>query len=529
MVDDDPQRDQAVIISGCKSMKGNLVRRVVIAGGGTAGWMTAAALSKTLGAAGISVTLVESEAIGTVGVGEATIPAITKFNAQLGIDEHDFMRATQATYKLGIEFNDWGGLSQSYFHPFGRFGYDLDGLDFHQFWARLRSLGDDHGLAHYSLNTRAAYAGKFLRPQPDHGPVIAQLGYAYHFDAGSYAEFLRQFAEARGVTRIEGRIQHVERDAGSGLITALLLDGERRIESDLFIDCTGFRALLIGDAMGVSYHDWSHWLPCNRAIAIACEKIGDPVPYTRSTARNAGWQWRIPLQHRTGNGHVFCDAFTSADKAEETLLSNLDAAPVSATNHLRFRTGHRDRFWVGNCVAIGLSSGFLEPLESTSIHLIQMGIAKLIALFPAVIHAPVEQAEYNRLMTDDFTHIRDFLILHYKATARDDAPFWDHVRTMMIPDSLAQKVELLQSGGRFFKYDAELFDLASWLAVTQGQGWGQQGYSPMANALPQDNLIRSLTNMRSTYAKAVEAMPTHQAYLERYCMVPVETVKADSA
>ncbi len=490
--------------------------------------MTAAALSKTLGAAEISITLVESEAIGTVGVGEATIPAITKFNAQLGIDEHDFMRATQATYKLGIEFNDWGGLGQSYFHPFGRYGFDLEGLDFHQFWARLRALGNGHELADYSINTQAAYAGKFIRPQPGHGPVIGQLGYAYHFDAGLYAAFLRQFAEARGVSRIEGRIEHVEQDAESGLVTALLLDGERRIEGDLFIDCTGFRALLIGETMGAAYHDWSHWLPCNRAVAIACEKNGDPVPYTRSTARAAGWQWRIPLQHRTGNGYVYCDAYLSADQAEATLVANLDGAPVSAPNHLRFRTGHRDRFWAGNCVAIGLSSGFLEPLESTSIHLIQMGIAKLIALFPAHAHAPAEQAEYNRLMTDDFTHIRDFLILHYKATARDDSPFWDYVRAMMIPDSLVQKIGLLRSSGRFFKYDAELFDLPSWLAVAQGQDWGPQSHSPVANALSQIDLTQSLANMRSAYKKAVGAMPTHQAYLERYCTAPGQAAKTES-
>ncbi len=510
-------------------MRGNPVKRIVIAGGGTAGWMTAAALSRLLSAAGIAVTLIESEAIGTVGVGEATIPPIIKFNAQLGIDEHEFVRATQATYKLGIEFNDWGGLGESYFHPFGRYGFDLDGLDFHQFWARLRSLGDGHGLAHYSINAQAAYAGKFVRPQPDHGAVIGQLGYAYHFDAGLYAAFLRQFAEARGVTRIEGRIEQVEQDGESGLITALALDGERRIEGDLFIDCTGFRGLLIGAAMGAAYHDWSHWLPCNRAVAIACEKAGDPVPYTRSSARKAGWQWRIPLQHRTGNGHVYCDAFLCAEEAEEILLANLDAQPVNSPNHLRFQTGHRDRFWSGNCVAIGLSSGFLEPLESTSIHLIQMGIAKLVALFPARVDAPVERSEYNRLMADDFTHIRDFLILHYKATARGDAPFWDHVRTMTIPDSLTQKMDLMKSHGRFFKYDAELFDLTSWLAVAQGQGWGPQGHNPTADALPTANLTQSLGNMREAYSKAVAAMPTHQAYLTRYCKAPGEPVKADAA
>ncbi|MBV7260346.1 tryptophan halogenase family protein [Erythrobacter crassostreae] len=505
------------------------VKSVVIAGGGTAGWMTAAALAKTLGGAGVSVTLVESEAIATVGVGEATIPAITKFNQRLGIDEHDFMRATQATYKLGIEFADWGALGESYFHPFGRYGFDLEAVEFHQHWARLRSLGDAHGLEDYSLNTLAAYQGKFVRPEPDHGSVIGQLGYAFHFDASLYAAFLRDFAERRGATRIEGLIESVEQDGETGSITALKLDGDRRVAGDLFIDCTGFRGLLIDGACGSHFHDWGHWLPCNRAVAVACEKQGEPVPYTRSTAREAGWQWRIPLQHRTGNGHVFCDAYLSAEKAEEVLLANLDGEPVSSPNHLRFRTGHRQEFWSSNCVAIGLSSGFLEPLESTSIHLIQMGISKLISLFPSAIEAPIDRAEYNRLMRDDFEHIRDFLVLHYKATRRDDSPFWDYVREMDIPDSLARKIELLQSQGRFFKYDAELFDVTSWLAVAEGQGLGPQGFNPLAQGLSDQNLRQSMENMRGAYAKAAAAMPTHQAYIERFCKAPPMDLKAKTA
>ncbi|KEO89855.1 tryptophan halogenase [Erythrobacter longus] len=505
------------------------IKRVVIAGGGTAGWMTAAALSKIMGPAGIKVTLIESEAIGTVGVGEATIPAIMKFNAQLGIDEHEFVRATQATYKLGIEFKNWGDLGESYFHPFGRIGFDLDGIDFHQFWSRLKQEGGEHGLGDYSLNTVAAYAGKFVRPEPDHGQVINQMGYAFHFDASLYAAFLRAFAEGEGTTRIEGRIEHVEQDAQSGLLTALKLDHDREIEGDLFIDCTGFRGLLIGQALGSQYVDWSHWLPCNRAVAVACEKQGDPVPYTRSTARDAGWQWRIPLQHRTGNGYVYCDKFLSAEDAEEALLGSLDGAPVSSPNHLRFQTGHRDQFWAGNCVAIGLSSGFLEPLESTSIHLIQMGIAKLIALFPDAIEAPIERAEYNRLMTDDFTHVRDFLILHYKATRRSGAPFWDYVRTMSIPDTLQQKMDLLRSRGRFFKYDAELFDLTSWLVVAEGQGWGPQGYSPAASRITSANLTQSLANMRDVYARTAKAMPEHQAYIDRFCKAAGDKMRADAA
>ena len=528
MKDEEPKCSYDSAANGRDVGRGNRpVKKIVIAGGGTAGWMTAAAFSKLLGNAGVSVTLVESEAIGTVGVGEATIPAIMKFNAQLGIDEHEFMRATNATYKLGIEFNNWGGLGESYFHPFGRMGFDLEGLDFHQFWSRLKGMGDGNSLASYSLNTIAAYDGKFVRPEPDHGHIINQIGYAFHFDASLYAAYLRKFAEGYGAKRVEGRIEEVEQESESGLIKALRLESGLQIEGDLFIDCTGFRALLIGQTLGSGFVDWSHWLPCNRAVAVACEKVEEPRPYTRATAREAGWQWRIPLQHRTGNGYVYCDNFTKAEQAERVLLSHLDGAPISSPNHLRFQTGHRDQFWAGNCVAIGLSSGFLEPLESTSIHLIQMGISKLVALFPASIDAPVERAEYNRLMCDDFTHIRDFLVLHYKATTRTDTPFWDQVRTMRIPDSLKRKMRLIRSNGRFFKYDAELFDVTSWLAVAEGQGWGPRGYSPMADSLSEENLTQSLANMRSVYTKTAAAMPTHQAYLDRFCKAPSASSTAD--
>lgn len=492
------------------------IRQVVIAGGGTAGWMTAAALAKFCGRAGVKVTLVESEAIGTVGVGEATIPPIAKFNTHLGINEDDFVRATQATYKLGIEFVDWGGAGERYFHPFGTYGFDLEGIEFHHFWTRAKALGEAHGLDEYSLNALCAYAGKFIRPEPDHGPVIGKLAYAFHFDAALYAAFLRQLAEKNGVTRIEGRIAHVEQDGASGHITALTLDGERRIAGDLFIDCTGFRALLAEGTYAAGWEDWSHWLPVNRAVAIACEREGEAQPYTRSTARAAGWQWRIPLQHRTGNGHVYCDAFMGSDEAEAVLLANLEGAARTSPNHLRFQTGHRRSFWTGNCVAIGLAAGFLEPLESTSIHLIQSGIAKLISLFPQSAEAPAERAEYNRLMRDDFTHIRDFLILHYKATRRSGEPFWDYVRNMSVPPSLEDKMALLRGSGRFFKYDAELFDLTSWLAVAAGQGWAPQGYNPMANALSDANVTGSLANMRQALAKAAAAMPRHAAFLERH-------------
>ena len=498
-------------------MSETTIRNVVIAGGGTAGWMTAAALSRFCKGAGIGVTLVESEAIGTVGVGEATIPPIAKFNKQLGIDEDTFVRETQATYKLGIEFAGWGAEDDCYFHPFGSFGFDVEGVDFHQFWRRAKTLGEPHSLEDYSLNARAAYAGKFIRPQAEHGPVINKLAYAFHFDAGLYAAFLRRFAEKQGVKRVEGMIGKVHRDGESGLLGSVELQSGEMVAGDLFIDCTGFRGLLINGEMESGYVDWSQWLPCNRAVAVGCKRDGDPQPYTRSTARDAGWQWRIPLQHRTGNGHVYCDEFMQPEEAEQILLSSLEGEPLNAPNHLRFRTGHREHFWKGNCVAIGLSSGFLEPLESTSIHLIQSGIAKLIALFPQTPHAPVEAREYNRLMGDDFEHIRDFLVLHYKATARSGTPFWDYVREMDVPDSLTAKMALMRGSGRFFKYDAELFDLPSWLAVAEGQGWGPQSHSPMANVLDERNLKGSLANMRDTMAKAADAMPTHQAFIDRYC------------
>jgi tryptophan halogenase len=507
-------------------MNAHSIRHIVIAGGGTAGWMTAAALSKFCARTGVKITLIESEAIGTVGVGEATIPPISKFNTHLGIDEDAFVRETQATFKLGIEFVDWGALGDRYFHPFGSFGFDLEGIEFHHFWSRLAAMGEAKSLEDYSLNTMAAYAGKFLRPEESHGPVMNKLAYAFHFDASLYAAYLRRIAEGQKVERVEGLIEHVEQDSETGLISAVTLQDGRQIAADFFVDCTGFRGLLIEGAYAAGYNDWSHWLPVNRAVAAACKRSGSLNPYTRSTARTAGWQWRIPLQHRVGNGHVYCDAYMDSDTAEQQLLETLEGEPISSPNHLRFMTGHRRKFWAGNCVAIGLSGGFLEPLESTSIHLIQAGISKLISLFPNTTDSPIERDEYNRLMTDDYEHIRDFLILHYKATTRSDAPFWDYVRTMDVPDSFANKMELLKNAGRFFRYDAELFDLPSWLAVAQGQGWGPQGYNPMANMLSEDNLRQSVANMGGVLAKTEQAMPTHEAFIERFCKaapVPMET------
>jgi tryptophan halogenase len=388
------------------------------------------------------------------------------------------------------------------------------------------AAGDTTILDDYALNARAAYAGKFVRPQPEHGPIINRLAYAYHFDAARYASFLRRFSEERKVKRIEGIVARVNRNESNGFVSSVTLEDGQAISGDLFIDCTGFRGLLIEKALGVGYEDWSHWLPCDRAVAVGCERTRAAEPYTRSTARSAGWQWRIPLQHRTGNGYVYCSRFLEAEEAEKTLLDNIEGDPINTPNHLRFTTGHRHKFWEKNCVAIGLSAGFLEPLESTSLHLIQSGISKLIALFPDVSMADIERHEYNRLMTDDFTHIRDFLILHYKQTKRDDSPFWHYVRTMDIPASLEHKLALLSSRGRFFKYDAELFDLTSWVAVYVGQGGKFNGYNPIADGLSDGNVQRSLANMITAMDQAVTAMPTHEAYIDRFCRAePVSQVK----
>jgi len=493
------------------------IRNIVIVGGGTAGWMSAAALSKYLGKMDVSITLIESDQIETVGVGEATIPAIAKFNAVLGIDENDFMKATQATFKLGIEFENWGHIGESYFHPFGVYGFDLEGIDFHHFWRRQKDLGEAAPLRDYSLNARAAHGGKFIRPEPAHGSVINRLAYAFHFDAVLYAKFLRAYAEARGVVRHEGLVDKVDLNPETGFIEKIGLQDGREYAADLFIDCTGFRGVLIEGALKSGYENWHKYLPVDRAVAVTTARTETPLPFTRSTAYDAGWQWKVPLQYRDGNGYVYCSDYLSADQAEADFRSRLTGDLLKEPKHLRFTTGRRKKLWNKNCVAIGLSGGFMEPLESTSIHMIQSGISKLIALFPSRDMNAVEQGEYNRLMHDDFTHIRDFLMLHYVATRRDDSPFWQHIRDMDVPDSLAHKMQLLTGSGRFFKYDAELFDVTSWVAVAAGQGFAPTGYNPLVRSLSDDNISKSLANMRSVIDKAVTAMPPHIDFVNRFC------------
>ena len=489
----------------------------VIVGGGSAGWMTAAALAHNFKNSQ-RLTLVESEEIGTVGVGEATIPPLQFFNKVLGIDEREFVRATQASFKLGIEFREWGRLDHRYFHQFGELGANIEGVSFHQYWLRLCAHGHPFSLSDYSPAAIAAQMGRFLPPYAGMPKDIPQLAYAYHFDAGLYARFLRAYAEQRGVVRVEGRITQVDRNPESGLIEALRLHDGRVVQGDFFLDCSGFQALLIERTLGSGYEDWSHWLPCNRALAVPCEKTaGGLVPFTRSTAHRAGWQWRIPLQHRTGNGHVYCSDYISDDEAADTLLRNLDGAALSEPRPLRFTTGRRRKFWNGNCVALGLAAGFMEPLESTSLHLVQAAIFRFLSLLPFSAQPdPVAEAEFNRLSIEEFEQVRDFIILHYVANAREE-PFWRDCRHMSIPDTLSHRLELFRARGKVARHDGQLFSDSSWIAVMLGQGVAPQRWDPLADVLPLVQLQKQAETLRLRIHQGVARMPTHVDFIAQNC------------
>ena len=493
------------------------VRKLVIVGGGTAGWITAAAFARLLGQR-LSVELVESEAIGTVGVGEATIPQIIRLNAILGLDENEFLRATSGTFKLGIEFVDWGKVGSRYLHTFGDTGLNLGNVPFHQYWRRSAgSAPDAKGLWHWSLHQLAADQARFGKLDKVGNTGMTGLAYAYHFDASRYALFLRAYAEGRGVTRTEGIVESVRRDGTSGNIRSITLKDGREVAGDFFIDCTGFRSLLLGETLGVGYEDWSKWLPCDRALAVPSERLPTLVPYTRATARSAGWQWRIPLQHRTGNGHVYSSGFTSDDAAADTLMAGLDTKALGDPRPIRFTTGRRQAFWAHNCAAIGLSSGFLEPLESTSIHLIQSHVSRLIQLFPRGSDAAAERAEYNRRCAAEFAQIRDFLILHYHQTAREDSEFWRYCRNMEVPDSLTHKLALFAASGRVGRDPDDLFREASWVQVMLGQGIIPADYDPMADQMSEAQLGEFLGSLRTIIERSVAALPTHADYLARHC------------
>lgn len=495
----------------------NRITKVVIVGGGTAGWMSAAALSKVLINDYCQVELVESQAIGTVGVGEATIPQIQTFNKILGIDENQFIKATQATFKLGIEFCDWGKLGDSYVHPFGTFGVPIESLPFHHYWLKMYKEGKFECLDDFSLACKAAKQNKFTRPLDIPQSPLSQIAYAFQFDAGLYAKYLRKYAEARGVKRTEGKVSQVHQRADDGFIESLELQDGSKIEGDLFIDCSGFRGLLIEQTLNTGYQDWSQWLPCDRAVAVPCASNGDPEPYTRSTARAAGWQWRIPLQHRTGNGHVYSSSFISDDDAAKTLLDNLDGEPLAELNKLRFATGRRNKCWHKNVVAIGLASGFIEPLESTSIYLIQTAVARLIGLFPDRSFRQADIDKFNQQSTSEIEAIRDFIILHYKATQRDDTPFWEYCKNMSVPSSLQDRMELFKGSGRLYRESEELFSEDSWLAVMFGQGIVPRSYHPLVDAYGANGLYKYLSGVAGVINRSVDSMPSHAEFIDKHC------------
>lgn len=497
-------------------MKNRQVEKVVIVGGGTAGWIAAAALAKLIGRQ-LDVTLIESDAIGTVGVGEATIPQLRRLNAALCIDENAFVRDTKATFKLGIEFNDWGALGDRYLHTFGDAGINLGSLHFHHYWRRYVAEGHVASLWDYSLHHSAAYSGKFGRLEQVGNTSMTGLAYAFHFDAGLYANYLRRLAEAEGVRRQEGKVTGAALDSETGHIRSVHLESGTKIEGDLFIDCSGFRGLLIGEALGVGYTDWSKWLPCNRAFAVASESTTPLIPYTKATARKAGWQWRIPLQHRTGNGHVFCSDFMDEEEASDTLIASLDAKPISDPKLLKFTTGRREKFWHKNCVSLGLSSGFLEPLESTSIHLIQSNVSRLIELFPTKDFYSSHETEYNRQVSHEYDLIRDFLILHYHQTRRTDSEFWRYCANMDVPETVKTKMALFADTGLLYKDPEDLFRESSWVQVMVGQGIEPASYHARADRITAEQLSRFLADVQQIIAKAVAGLPDHQSFVNSIC------------
>ncbi len=495
------------------------IRTVVVVGGGSAGWMAAAALAKHLGE-DCTVRLVESEEIGIVGVGEATVPHIRTFNTQaLGLDEAEFVKATQGTFKLGIEFRDWARIGDSYFHGFGSIGHDLGPVPFHHYWLRARRAGRAGELGEYSLQASAAEQGRFLPGATDVPATspLAAVAYAYHFDATLYAKYLRRFSEKLGVVRHEGKIVQVAQRPGDGFIDAVVLESGERIEGDLFIDCSGFRGLLIEQMLRTGYEDWSQWLPCNRAVAVPCENVGPPTPYVRCTARASGWTWRIPLQHRTGNGYVYCNRFISDDEAASGLLQWLDGRALAEPRVLGFTAGKRNKAWNRNVVALGLASGFMEPLESTSLLLVQTGILRLLDMFPDRGFDPLLVERYNRAVDFESERIRDFLVLHYKATERDDSAFWNHCREMPIPDALRENIDLFRHSARFQRNGEEFFAVQSWVQVMLGQRIEPGAYHPFVDQMPERELFEFVEHVRQVIASCVRAMPPHQAFIDRNC------------
>lgn len=494
------------------------IRRIVIIGGGTAGWMAAATLARysetTLP---LAVTLIESSDIGTIGVGEATIPSIVDFNRQLGIDELDFIRSTNATFKLGIRFENWYQQQHTFFHPFSAFGIEVDQVGFHHYLHRMSALGSTTNFEDYSFACELAKQGRFAQPHTSPKTPLADYSYAYHFDASLYASYLKNYAVARQVTHLDAVVEHVQQHPDTGFITGVILQNGTQVEGDLFIDCTGFRGLLIEQTLQTGYESWQHWLLCDSALAVQTERAGNITPYTRSIAMDAGWQWRIPLQHRCGNGHIFSSHFTSDAKAKEQLMQSLTGQPLNEARKINFTPGRRKQIWHKNCFALGLASGFLEPLESTSISLIQTALAKLLSFFPDRSFNQADIAEVNRLHNTELERMRDFLILHYKLSQRNDSDFWRHCQAMAIPDSLAHKIELYKSRGHVVMYDEESFQEASWLAMYNGFKVKPARYDERANKISQHVLQQKLQQIRQAIVQAAQSPMKHDDFIQAHC------------
>ncbi|MDG1066521.1 MAG: tryptophan 7-halogenase [Luminiphilus sp.] len=491
-------------------MEHQKIKHVVIAGGGTAGWMAAAAVAKLLGKT-VKVSLVESEEIGTVGVGEATIPTLLTLHELLKIKEQDFISAVGGTFKLGISFENWHDVGKDYIHSFGYTGKDCWAAGFQHFWLKGKELGISKDFGEYCNEWAAAKQNRFaVLPNKN-------LNYAYHFDSSRYAKFLRKIAEEHGAVRIEGKIEAVQQHEQTGFITGLRLESGQQVDGDFFVDCTGFRGLLIEQTLHAGYDDWQHWLPCDSALAVQTENVQPPIPYTRSIAHEAGWQWRIPLQHRTGNGLVYCSKFWSRDEAEAKLRGNLEGELVTDPRPIKFQTGTRRRHWVKNCVAVGLSSGFMEPLESTSIHLIQRSIVRFMQMFPSDGVRQPDIDEFNNQMKFEIENIRDFIILHYHVTNRTDTPFWRHCRTMEIPESLQHRIDLFKETGRVFKVPTELFGENSWTQVMLGQGLTPEQYHPIVNMMDEQELRDFLGGIHGSVERLVSQLPEHQRFIDHYC------------
>ena len=495
------------------------IRGIVIVGGGTAGWLTAASLSRFLPQLRGRIRLIESAAIGTIGVGEATIPPIVEYIRTLGIDENELVRRSEATFKLGIVFDDWTRPGHSYIHPFGPTGRPTRGVPFFASWYRQQAAGKAAPLEEYSLQAVAARQGRFMRPVALAKSPLQTITYAWHLDATRLAAYLRELAEARGVIRTEGKLSSVALRPEDGFIGSISLESGERIEADLYIDCTGFRGLLIEDALHTGYEDWTHWLPCDRAIAAPCERAGPLSSHTLATAQDVGWQWRIPLQHRVGNGYVYSSRFLADDEAQRIFLANLEGRPLRDPLPLRFTTGRRRLCWNRNCVAIGLSAGFLEPLESTGIHMIQRGIVTLLQLFPDRHFRQADIDQYNRQLAFENERIRDFLIVHYSRTERRGA-FWEYCRAMALPESLQERLELFQGYGRIVRDERELFPVQSWQYLLTGQAVAPQSYDPIADALTPEEAQRMLEDTRGVVARCAESMPSHEAFIAQHCRAP---------